>query len=583
MRLMPSPHEVVHALDHPPGALGLLSDACHGLVHQRERLGSGHGLGVVEQIERAGGVTGDGRQRLVQLVAQQRRHLAHAGQPGGGLQALLLLAQQVFGATLRRQLQHRAHPAGVPAGAVHQRSLVNHDRKVLAVAALEQRLMALATSACTELVALQRSQAQGLAALVGIDLLRRPIGRLHGCQQLIGRPAHHRAERRVGIDDAPGQVARPHAGEQRIAHRLAKRQRLGQQHLGPRPTPAVAQQQHHHREQAHRQAQHQGGGQVGDQAGRTLHCVNPHLQRGTGQVHHPVSDVDTAAAHCSAARQPGAVSLDERQLMAQADLGHPGFLQQQRQQDTGHCETHQLAGLLHRQANIDHLHPQPAGQRHKLAAREHRRHQSPRRRTGGLGLEIGVGARPACEQRLTQRRIHRRQDLGGPAAALDPAQLGQAAQQRVGITGPGLRLSVTRLQALQALQRQLGAPPDLAHRSDRGLLTALLGPGGLKAQGQHDQRTLRDHQQRDQRHPQPDTRPAHVRVSVRTRTDSGTGTRTGTQAQRQAGGDGRNGLSGVHLAAQYSVLAGSGGYAVPRMPKAGEWPHTSGRRHHAPV
>jgi hypothetical protein len=73
------------------------------------------GVGLVQQVQRAGGVAGDGGQRLVQLVAQQRGHLAHRGQPRAGLQPLLLLARQLLDAALRADVEHGAHPAGVAA------------------------------------------------------------------------------------------------------------------------------------------------------------------------------------------------------------------------------------------------------------------------------------------------------------------------------------------------------------------------------------------------------------------------------------------------------------------------------------
>ena len=66
-----------------------------------------------QQVQRAGGVAGDRRQRLVQLVAQQRGHLAHGGQPRRGLQPLLLLARQLLDAALLADVEHRAHPAGL--------------------------------------------------------------------------------------------------------------------------------------------------------------------------------------------------------------------------------------------------------------------------------------------------------------------------------------------------------------------------------------------------------------------------------------------------------------------------------------
>ncbi len=112
-RLLATAHEVVHALDHPAGPLGLLADALDRLAQQRARLGL---VDVaLQQVQRAGCVARDRRQRLVQFVAQQRRHLADGGEPRGGLQPLLLLARQLLDPALVADVECRAHPAGLAA------------------------------------------------------------------------------------------------------------------------------------------------------------------------------------------------------------------------------------------------------------------------------------------------------------------------------------------------------------------------------------------------------------------------------------------------------------------------------------
>ena len=80
-RLVAAAHEVVHALDDLARALGLARDVLHGHAHvlQVPRLRG------FEQIDGARGIAGDGGQGLVELVAQQRGHLAHGGEARRGL------------------------------------------------------------------------------------------------------------------------------------------------------------------------------------------------------------------------------------------------------------------------------------------------------------------------------------------------------------------------------------------------------------------------------------------------------------------------------------------------------------------
>ena len=103
-RLLAPAHEVVHALDHPAGALGLLGDALRrpGAASPCGRRASLRGRRRACRFSEPAGVAGDRGQRLVQLVAQQRGHLADGRQPRGGLQPLLLLARQLLDAALRR-------------------------------------------------------------------------------------------------------------------------------------------------------------------------------------------------------------------------------------------------------------------------------------------------------------------------------------------------------------------------------------------------------------------------------------------------------------------------------------------------
>ena len=441
-------------------------------------------------------------------MAEQRGHLASTGQPGSGLQPLLLLARQVFSAALDRQVEHGAHPTFVSAIAVDQRCLVNHHRKALTVAAQEDRLISFMRRLGRDAGRLTR----GLAALVLDRLLGRPIGRRAGALQFLGRVADHVAEGRVHIDDAAIVIARSQAREQRILHRFAEHQGLGQQALGPGTTAPVTRQQQDHDEQTDRQAQHQRGGQVRNQAGRTLHRVDPQLQCDARQVDDPVGDEHAAASNRAAAGQPCAVSLDDRQLMTESQLDHPQFVEQQRQNDAHDREAHQLSGLLHRHAQVQHFDAQTVRQGHELAVREHRRHRAPRYAASQRDFGVHLGAWPAQEQRLAKRRLGGLEDLQAGIAALDPADLTQLGQQGFGIALPSMRLARALLQTLQTLQHHLAAAPDLAQGGSGDLVAALLGSGLFIAQGQRHQQGLRHQQQHHQCPPQQRARPAPTRA-----------------------------------------------------------------------
>ena len=451
MVLPASAHEVMHALDHPPGAFGLFGNAAHGLLHQGQRLP----IGLGQQVQRAGGIAGNGRQRLVQFMAEQRGHFAHAGQAGGGLQPLLLLARHVFGAALGRQIQHRAHPAGVAAGAVHQRRLIDDDRKAFARLAQELGLIALARRWLMQVT----RQPVGLTALVELGLVGRPVGRrprrlverATGLGQLFGAVADHGAERRVDIDDAAVAVACTKTGDQRVFHRLAKGQRLGQGGLGTGTSAGVTHQQHDHHEQAGRQAHDQRGGQVGNQPGRTLGRVHPQLQGAARQIDHPFGDEHAGSTHRATARQARAVGLDEQDFMVAGLLARAYRVQQFNQRDAGHRETHQLPGLLHRDAHVHHLHAQAMGQRHELAVCKTGRTDSTGLAAGLAGIKIGGAARPMVEQRLAKRRVHGVDHLPLPVALFNPAELGVLAQQASRQRTPGAALAAVLLQALQFL------------------------------------------------------------------------------------------------------------------------------------
>ena len=303
-QLLAAAHEVVHALDDPPGALGLLGHVLQGLAQQRRCVG----IGLVHQVQRAAGIAGNGRQRLVQLVAQQRGHLADGGQPRGGLQPFLLLARQVLDAALRADVEHGAHPAGVLALAVDQRRFIDHDREALAVLAHEQCFEAFARRG---LAGIAGSQAQRLPLPVAVGQFGRPVRRRGRFAQLVRREADHGAEGRVDVRDVAVQVARAQPGDQRVFHRLAEGQRLGQQAFGTSTPADIAGQQQGEREQQHRQPEHRSGGQVGNRAGRPGGAVHAQAQRGARQIHQTVRAVHPHAARLAGTRQSRAVAFDE--------------------------------------------------------------------------------------------------------------------------------------------------------------------------------------------------------------------------------------------------------------------------------
>ncbi|MDT4810246.1 hypothetical protein FQZ97_431530 [compost metagenome] len=131
------------------------------------------------------------------------------------LQLLVVLALAQLGALLLGDVDHRAHPAAVAAVGVDEPRGVDHGDDLVPVAVPQARLEA---------------RARGLPAHHGLvvePVLRHVVGvpvgvRRQPPQQLVGAVAGHLAEGRVDVDDAALQVARAHADEQRVFHRLAE-------------------------------------------------------------------------------------------------------------------------------------------------------------------------------------------------------------------------------------------------------------------------------------------------------------------------------------------------------------------------
>ena len=145
-------HKVVHAFDDLAGAFCLLGDASHSQLQVAGQvlpntdcniLFAGSRL-IVQKVQRAGGITGNRSQRLVQLMTHQRGHLTNHCKSRRRLEAVLAGARQLFGTALFADIQDGAHPAGVLADSVDQRRLHDQHREARTVRPHENRLVAFA-------------------------------------------------------------------------------------------------------------------------------------------------------------------------------------------------------------------------------------------------------------------------------------------------------------------------------------------------------------------------------------------------------------------------------------------------------
>ena len=154
-------------------------------------------------------------------------------------------------------------------------------------------------------------KARGLPLAVLLHALGWPIrGGVALAHQLLRAEPHHLAERRVDVADAAFQIARTQPRDQRVLHRLAKGQRVGQVTFGLQAAAVVTHQHHHHGDQRNRHRGDQGREHVGEQTGCGVPGVHAQHQRAAGQVKQLLGGKHAGAPACSAQhRQARAIDL----------------------------------------------------------------------------------------------------------------------------------------------------------------------------------------------------------------------------------------------------------------------------------
>ena len=231
---------------------------------------------------------------------------------------------------------------------IDQRRLDDQHREPGAVLAHEHRLEALARRLAAQQPCL-------LALLVFVELLRRPIrDGGAGIEQFLRAEADHLAERRIDVGRAALQVTRAQPGDQRILHRLAKRQRIGQLVLGAQAPAHVARQEHQHQHQADRHATTMAVRKLGNSAGvpRQLSSRSTSTYPGSSRLCWALKVRLPLRAH-TVKRQPGAVDLGERHVIGTCIRLRHHFGQDVAQRISGHQVA--VVGAAHRQAHLQHL------------------------------------------------------------------------------------------------------------------------------------------------------------------------------------------------------------------------------------
>ena len=295
-------HEVVHASDHAPGPLGLLRDALGRLEQHVPRPAFRR---LVQQVQRTGGEAGDRGERLVELVAEQRGHLAHRRQARRGLQF-----SPAAGAPAPRR---GAAPSGrgrrsssrcAPAPSTSGASKISTGKR-----SPPRRMNSVSKPGARP----SRERGSGPSAAPGAAGTRRHARAASTAASrcrasALGREADEFAEGRVDVGDAPpaGRARSPVTSESSIAWRKASasataasaRLRRRTSRASSATTPANASES----------PSTSAIARLGDQTWAPGVAVQPHLQRRSRQFDDALGDVGSAATQVAGVREPRAVA-----------------------------------------------------------------------------------------------------------------------------------------------------------------------------------------------------------------------------------------------------------------------------------
>ena len=348
-----------------------------------------------------------------------------------------------------------------------------------------------------------------LPLLVLVRQLGGPVGRRRAvAEEFLGRESDHRAEGWIDVGDASLKIARPQACDQRVLHRLAKRQRLGQVMFRPQAPPHVPAEQHQHRHQRDRHGRHQGGEHVREQVGRAAPAIHAQHQRVAREVQQLLGREDPVAAASRAVhRQPGAVGLGERHFLASRQRQADQSAKDLAERIGGDGIADGLAARHQGQAQLHDLQAEAVDLRHEVAAGIRGAADAPC--VGAGQCDVGLRILPA-QQREHRRPVGRVRGLARgqrPVSPFQSDQLAVFAQQGLRLRRPLAGRPTARLQCLQALHVAGEGRADVAERVGGIAVEFALELAGLVTAGQPDQR----HQQcRDQGAQESPERPAPV-------------------------------------------------------------------------
>ena len=432
-------------------------------------------------------------------MAEQRRHLAHHRQTGRGLQPLLLSAVEFFDAALLAQVEHRTHPAGLSSLRIDQRRFDDEHRKVRAIAAQEHRLKALAWQSLP-------SQTHRLALLVHVEQFGGPIrGGQARAQKLRWCPSHHVTKRGVDVSQSALHVACAQPGDERVFHRFAKGQGIGQLALGaPAPTH-VARQEHQHHQQRQRQRPHHGGEHIGKQTQSAPGALQLQLQGVPGQIQQSRGLHQIApAGYGRVQTQPGAIAFSERQATATDHGALDPFGHHRRQAVSGDQKTLGHPRLRDGQTHLHQLQPATARDRPKVVAGKTRAAAASGRITRAPNVGQGLVPRQGLKHIAQVGRVARHEQGHVGVAPLQTNKLSMTLQHTLGALRPQRHVGIGSVQELQ----HLGVSGQLAaHVVGQGFDVArqsilLARPFVLASQKhQHTQQARQQHQEQKPHQP----------------------------------------------------------------------------------